>query len=112
MARPYTAQRARARAFSIGCGLLVVSIGAAIEGHGASFGSLFAVLALCFGAVAVTLTLTFRPSWVRPPAQLLTIVTIGERKPELPRNGEAPSSATTFIRGDYSADCVQRGSRE
>jgi hypothetical protein len=78
--------RARARALFLGLVLLVVSIAAAIQGHGASFGSLFGVLALCFGAGAVTLTLSYRPGWVRPVAKLLTI---GAQHPELRRNGES-----------------------
>lgn len=65
--------RARARALLIGCGSLVGSLAAAIQGHGASFGSLFGMLALCFGAVAVTLTLSYRPGWVRRVSKLLTL---------------------------------------
>jgi hypothetical protein len=50
---------------AVGCGLLAGSLVVAVLRHGASFGAILWCTSLSVSAVAVALTLTWRPHWLR-----------------------------------------------
>jgi hypothetical protein len=57
---------------ALGCGLITLALPMALWRDGGGFGSLLWVCLLSIAAFAVTLTLSWRASWLKPLARIIT----------------------------------------